>query len=436
MSVISHSTKSNSWCNHQTDFESIDLSTCMSTIKPFKAYRPKPDLVHLVASRSYVTYTEEQLKDKLRYNPYSFIHIIHPDFDSEQPSEPGSSDRFVKVRRRFEEFVEEGLLEIEEKPAYYVYRQAKDGLDCTGIIGGVSVADYENGKIKIHEQTLQKREELFCDYLDVTNFNAEPILLCHTDIPDLNAYYQEVRMRAPIYNFRTADKVLHQLWKIEDVQEIEQIEAYFRKVNAMYIADGHHRSASSALLARKRKENSTSPDTSDYFMSYIIPASALVIHGYHRLVKDINSLSASDFLEAIGKVASISELSEKTHLPKVGTIDLYFQKKWYRLDFSPAVHLELPDADWLTNNILSPILGITDLRDDNRIAFEPETTGINEIVKMVDHGRFECAFLLHPVPFDQLKLISDLGRTMPPKSTWIEPKLRSGLLIYEFNARL
>ncbi len=406
----------------------------MSTIKPFKAYRPLPELVHLVASRSYVTYSEEQLKDKLRYNPYSFIHIIHPDFDSEKPSEPGSQDRFVRVRKRFEEFVEEGSLEVEEKPAYYVYRQAKEGLDCTGIIGGVSVSDYENGKIKIHEQTLQKREELFCDYLDATNFNAEPILLCHTDIPDLNAFYMDVRNRIPMYNFRTADKVLHQLWRVDDTSEIAEIEAYFRKVNAMYIADGHHRSASSALLARKRKETGGAADMSDYFMSYIIPASALVIHGYHRLVKNLGNLSQETFLTELAKVATIIELGEKTRLPKVDTIDLYMKNKWYRLDFSPSVHLELPDADWLTNNILSPILGITDLRNDNRISFEPETTGIHEIAKMVDSGKFECAFLLHPVPFDQLKLISDLGKTMPPKSTWIEPKLRSGLIIYEFNA--
>ncbi|MFM1931965.1 MAG: hypothetical protein RL226_1268 [Bacteroidota bacterium] len=406
----------------------------MSTIKPFRAYRPPAELVHLVASRSYVTYSDEQLKDKLRYNPYSFIHIIHPDFEEEQPSEPGSTERFQKVRKRFDEFVSEGNLILEEKPAYYIYRQSKDGLDCTGIIAGVSVNDYLQGKIKIHEQTLQKREELFCDYLDTTNFNAEPILLCHNDIPELNAFYQHVRTSTPDYNFRTADKVLHQLWPISDAFSITTIESHFRTLRALYIADGHHRSASSALLAQRRQVDGRPLGNADYFMSYIIPASALVIHGYHRLVKSLGALSADDFLSQLSLVAEVTPLVAKSQLPKVGTIDIYLQKKWYRLDFSPSVHLELPDADWLTDQVLKPILGISDLRNDSRISFEPETTGTDAIVKLVDSGKFACAFLLHPVPFDQLKLISDQGRTMPPKSTWIEPKLRSGLTIYEFNS--
>ena len=172
---------------------------------------------------------------------------------------------------------------------------------------------------------------------------------------------------------------------------------------------------------------------SDFFMALMIPASGLVIHGYHRLVSDLGSISNAEFIEAIGKRVSIQKLDHKDILPKVGTIDLYLDSTWYRLDFSEEIHLELPDAAWLTQEILRPILGVQDVRNDPRISFEPETTGLDSIAQKVDSGKAACAFILHPVPFDQLKKISDLGNSMPPKSTWIEPKLRSGLTIFELG---
>ena len=407
----------------------------MAKIRPFKAIRPSEDKVHLVASRSYVTYSESQLRDKLEHNPYTFIHVINPDYDAPTPSAPATQERFLKIKDKLADFIEKDVLLKDEKPAFYVYRQRKADLDCIGIIGGVDVEDYHSGHIRIHEQTIARREALFADYLDTTGFNAEPILLCHEDIPELNAFYQEVMHRKPLYHFSTVDTLEHEVWGITDQEEIAQIEKYFAQLKGMYIADGHHRSASSALLADKKKADPSQDDDhpSGYMMCYMIPASGLVIHGYHRLVRDLGDLSSEDFLNALREKTTLTKLDHKDQLPKVGTIDLYIDKEWYRMDFSPEVHLELPDAEWLTREVLSPILQIGDLRNDARIRFEPETTGLETIAGMVDDGRYACAFILHPVPFDQLKTISDLGQTMPPKSTWIEPKLRSGLTIYSLE---
>lgn len=407
----------------------------MARINPFRAFRPAPDKVHLVASRSYVSYDDEQLKDKLTNNPFTFIHVINPDYDEPMPSRDGSHKRFEKVKDKFYSFVEEGIFVQDETPSFYIYRQIKEGLDSIGVIAGVHSDDYRSGHIKIHEQTLEAREKLFCDYLDITNFNAEPILLCHEDIPSLNEFYQEVMKRDTTYDFSTTDQLEHQLWQLTDQQEIDFIQEVFGNIPSMYIADGHHRSASSVLLAEKRRANQPTAEDliSDFFMAFMIPASGLVIHGYHRLVSDLGSISNAEFIEAIGKRVSIQKLDHKDILPKVGTIDLYLDSTWYRLDFSEEIHLELPDAAWLTQEILRPILGVQDVRNDPRISFEPETTGLDSIAQKVDSGKAACAFILHPVPFDQLKKISDLGNSMPPKSTWIEPKLRSGLTIFELG---
>lgn len=407
----------------------------MANIRPFRAIRPVEDKVHLVASRSYVTYSERELREKLEYNPFSFIHIIHPDYNADRPSEPGTPERFMKVRLRFDDFMNEEVIRRDDKPGFYIYRQFSDRIDSIGIISAVHSDDYRNGHIRVHEQTLSQREALFAEYLDATNFNAEPILLCHEDLPDLNAFYQEVMERRPDYNFTTTDRMQHQLWYISDDAEIAAIQRFFAEMKALYIADGHHRSASSVLLSDRRREgNKDAPEmASDYFMALTLPASALVIHGYHRLIRDLGGLSAEAFLLELKKVAKVTAMREREQLPAVGCINLYLEGRWYRLDFSEQIHLELPDAEWLTQKVLAPILGIEDLRNDPRIAFEPETTGIDEMTSMVDDGRFAAAFLLHPVPFDQLRRISDLGQTMPPKSTWIEPKLRSGLTIYEFT---
>ena len=409
----------------------------MAHIRPFRAVRPAADKVHLVASRSYVTYSDEQLRDKLKHNPYSFVQIIHPDFNDALPSEPGTPERFERVHEKYLEFLKQDILQVDDQPALYVYRQSHSNLDCIGIIGAVHNNDYRSKHVRIHEQTLAAREALFAQYLDMTGFNAEPILLTHDDDEVLNGWLQALHGRTADVHFTTADEVSHQLWKIDNAEELDFLCGLYGRMGALYIADGHHRSASSVRLADERLASGRAQedDPVNYFLAFMIPASRLRIHGYHRLVKSLNGLSKDEFINRLKALpfVLVTEQREVATLPGTGTISVYVQGSWHLVDFRAIAREEEPDAEWLTNQILAPLLGIEDLRNDSRIAFEPETTGLEQICARVDSGKFACAFFLHPVPFNQLKAVSDADRSLPPKSTWIEPKLRSGLVVYDFD---
>ncbi len=405
----------------------------MPQIRPFKAMRPANDKVHLVASRSYVTYSDEQLRDKLKNNPYSFVQIIHPDFNSDQPSDPGTPLRFERVRDKYHSFVEQGVIQRDLTASFYVYRQKSTSVDSIGVIAAASANDYRSGRIKIHEQTLASREALFADYLQTTGFNAEPILLTHNDHDELNNWLSTIAQRAAEVHFTTADGVTHWLWPITQKPEIDFIRRTYNEVPDFYIADGHHRSASSVLLSDRLNANGSPINAGAHFMVYIIPASRLCIHGYHRLVRhQITKALLINQIEQIEGV-TVQSVGTSTHLPTVRSIDVYIDSERFRIEIPQEVSKETPDAAWLTEAILTPILGINDLRNDPRIHFEPETVGTQFIMNEVNSGKYKLAFFLHPVPFKQLKAVADRGETMPPKSTWIEPKLRSGLVIYDFT---
>lgn len=405
----------------------------MPTIRPFRAVRPTNDKVHLVASRSYVTYDDDQMRDKLRNNPYSFIQIIHPDFDSDTPTEPGSRERFERVHERYRAFLNDGIFARDSSPCYYVYRQSSASIDSIGIIAAAMAGDYRSGLIKIHEQTLSVREALFADYLEITGFNAEPILITHDDDDELNGWLAGVSGRQPEVHFTTADEITHRLWVINQPEDLEFVSAAYDRMQALYIADGHHRSASSVLLA-DRLQRTDERDPMNHFMVYLIPASRLLIHGYHRIVKRM-SVTPEELLRRIATVEGVlvSESPRDARIPAMRHIDLYLAGTRHRVKLPDDVPAHCPDADWLTTNILAPLLGITDLRNDTRIAFEPETTGVDVLLAAVDRGEADAIFLLHPVPFEQLKEVADRSATMPPKSTWIEPKLRSGLVVYDLT---
>ncbi len=406
----------------------------MLKIRPFKAVRPANDKVHLVASRSYVTYNDEQLRDKLRHNPYSFVQVIHPDFDSDDPSDPGTHKRFERVRDRYRSFTADGVFVRDTKPAFYVYRQSSAGVDSLGIVAAAHADDYRSGRIKIHEQTLAVREALFADYLEVTGFNAEPILLTHDDDDELNGWLTAVSGRTPDVHFTTADEITHRLWVVDGDEDCRFVEAAYARFDALYIADGHHRSASSVLLADRLAAAGQLTEAAAHFMVYILPKSRLKIHGYHRLIRHIG-IDVQRLLDGIRAIPGVTvrEVSREVAIPKSRHIDLYLSGLRYRIDLPEDLEDHHPDAEWLTLHILAPLLGIADLRNDQRIAFEPETTGVANLCRSVDQGRFEAVFILHPVPFDQLKAVADRRETMPPKSTWIEPKLRSGLVVYDFT---
>ncbi|MBF90364.1 MAG: hypothetical protein CMP75_01215 [Flavobacteriales bacterium] len=412
----------------------------MADIRPFKAVRPTRDKVSLVASRSYLSYSEETLIEKLEHNPYTFLHIINPDYSDKQTEVKGKA-KYHLVKNKFNEFKAEGVFIEDKKPTIYLYQQQKGEVIFTGIICASSVDDYLNGDIKIHEQTIARREEMFKDYLNITGFNAEPVLLTYPDQNGVDDVLESYIKSRPEYEFTTTNRSIHRLWLIQDENDIQKLQDIFEKVDTLYIADGHHRSASSALLCQqKRKENPhyTDSENFNYCMSYLIPESQLRILDFNRIVKDLNGLSSEEFIAAVSSTYQVSE-SENSFIPREkNEIGIYLEGKWYSLiaqdsSFNRNHIVEKLDPAILSNNILSPILGIHDLRTDKRVSFIDGTLGKEALEKSVDSGEYAVAFLLKPISVQQLKEVADASKSMPPKSTYIEPKLRSGLLIYSIE---
>lgn len=410
----------------------------MATIKPFKAIRPTKDKAFYVASRSYEEYSKEELQAVLQYNPFSFLHIINPGFKFEKHIT--GKERFDLVRNRYLEFLEENIFQKDGEPSFYLYQIEKDDFKSLGFFCACSVGDYRNGTIKKHEDTIQHREELFADYLYSVGFNAEPVLMTYPDNDLVNAIFQKKTQREPEYDFTTTDRVNHKLWKISYPEGIEKLEKAFAQMDALYIADGHHRSASSNLLAQKMEaENAshTGLEPYNHFMAYLIPESQIKIYEFNRMVKDLNGFSKKEFLIQLDKHFRIEKRDDGLCKPsKNHEFSMYLKGEFYSLylrktqfEFTDA--LSQLDTQILYKTILEPILGISDLRNDARISYG---CGKHNLIKMkehVDSGDFAVGFSLMPTTVDEIKAIADAGLVMPPKSTYIKPKLRSGLAIYE-----
>lgn len=406
----------------------------MAIVKPFCAVRPTRDKVHLVASRSYVSYTRPQLRSKLFENPYSFLHIIHPDMGAHKfHKAQGLQERFDLVKKKYQSFVHDEILIKDEKPSFYIYRQVRNGHPFTGIICAVSVDDYNDGKIKIHEQTLSKREETFTAYLDITDINAEPVLLMSERSKALEELYARYTDERPEYDFTTTNRDHHQLWCVSNPKDVALIERTYANIDALYIADGHHRSSSSANLCMKRRAKGEYKGTEpfNYFLAYILDETTVRIYEFNRLIKDLNGLTSAEFLKALQKHFYVNESSALYKPMQKGEFSLYLDKTWYNLTLK--VHGDQLDAQVLSDLVLDPILGIKDLRKDKRISFLEGPRGMEGIKQMVDKNHFVAGFGLYPVAIDELKKVADESGTMPPKSTWVEPKLRSGLIVYELS---
>ncbi|MEO8069508.1 MAG: DUF1015 domain-containing protein [Flavobacteriales bacterium] len=400
-------------------------------IRPFRAWRPAPDKAHLVASRSYVEYAPEDLTAKLRSNPYSFLHIVHPDLGRDMHLT--QAERFRRVRKKFESFCADRILKQDALPSLYIYQQDQDDHSSRGIICAVSVQDYRDGRIKVHEQTLTARETLFEKYLGTTGINAEPVLLTSTDMPLLEATMDRVTLTRPELDLSTTDRVRHRLWAINDVAHMEEISACFSQLDALYIADGHHRSASSARLAEST--NATNNDPKAWCLAFIVPRAHLHIWNFDRAVTSLNGMDTAEFLSELSKVGSLSPLENvPTDQPAQGHVFVCTRQGWYELQMpSPPVWATPADAldpALLNTCVLAPVLGIQDLRTDPHIRFIPGTQGPAELERMVKSGEAAAAFHLRPISFEELKAVADSNGTMPPKSTYIEPKMRSGLTIY------
>ena len=400
----------------------------MAEVRPFTAIRPSRDKAHLLASRSYLTYSEETLKEKLENNPFTFLHIINPDFNSK--GKKNGDIKFNHIRDKYLEFIEKGYLIQDKSDYFYLYQQTKGKDNFEGIIAASSVEDYCNGTIKVHEHTLEKREKMFKEYLDATGFNSDPVLLAYESNKKINDIIAKNKKARPEYEFTTTDKVLHKLWIIDN-ESVNSIISEFKKINKIYIADGHHRTSSSALLSKEKKFNKN--HNGNFFMSLLISEEQLKIDSFYRLVEDLNGLTVDDFLEEIRKKFEIKD-KQNCESCKKNEIGMYIDGKSYILkarneSYSTDCISKL-DCSILSKNILSSILGIKNERIDNRLSFVAGKISIKEIKRSVDKKKYAVAFILNPIAIEDIKEVADEQKVMPPKSTYIEPKLRSGLTIY------
>ena len=408
----------------------------MAHVVPFRAIRPTRDKVSLVATRSYLSYSKETLEEKLINNPYTFLHIINPKFSSIK-EDKNYSRKFKLVKDKFEEFRKEGIFINDQKKQFYIYQKINENGDkFTGIIGAASVQDYLNGHIKIHEQTIEKREHLFKNYLEITGFNAEPVLLTYPNHPTIDAILELETKKRPEYDFTTTNKALHRLWLVDQEHHIKAIMQSFDEIENLYIADGHHRFASSALVQLSKKKNEG--HAKDYCMSFLIAQNQLKIINYNRLISDLNGLSTNEFLELIAQKYMITK-KDKAHQPsEKDEISLYLEGQWYSLIAKNQFVnrndvVEKLDPALLSTNILKPILNITNPRNDKRLSFVEGNVELSQIEQKINLNQFKAAFILKAVTVKQLKDVANEGKSMPPKSTYIQPKLRSGLIIYNLN---
>ena len=411
----------------------------MSIIKPFKAVRASRDKVALVSSKSYETYTPAELGAKLDFNPYTFLHVLNPDYKYLQ--EVSTERRFQLVQNRYSDFKRNKIFNQDTIPAFYIYERIDANNTFCGIIGATSIDDYLNNVIKKHEGTIHKRERLFEKYLKIIGFNAEPVLLTFRDDETLEEIINQEKAKNPEYEFSTTDKMLHKLWVVSDENITQKITKAFAKIEALYIADGHHRTASSALLAKdlaSENENHNGTEAYNYFMSYLIPESQLKISEFNRFVKDLNGLSVNEFLEKLSVHFVIHNRGQLIYFPdKKHHFSMYLNGEFYSLylkenEYTFTDALSKLDSEILFRTVLEPILGVKDLTNNDRVGHSDNKKDVISIKTKVDSGLYTVGFSLTAVTIVELKEIADANLKMPPKTTYIQPKLRSGLTVYEF----
>ena len=415
----------------------------MTIIKPFKGVRPPKQFVELVESRPYDVLDSEEARAEAGDNEMSLYHIIKPEIDFEPGTSEYDSRVYEQAARNFQKFQDKGWLVQDEKEMYYIYAQTMNGKTQYGLVVCAHTRDYQTGVIKKHELTRRDKEEDRMKHVRVNNANIEPVFFAYPDNAVLDALLQRYAASEPEYDFvAPIDGFRHQFWLVSDEADIATITEEFAKMPALYIADGHHRSAAAALVgAEKAAQNPNNKGTEEYnyFMAVCFQASQLTILDYNRVVKDLNGLSDDEFLKALSKNFEVELKGEEIYKPaKLHEFSLYLSGKWYSLvakegTFNPSDPIGVLDVDISSRLILDEILGIKDLRSDKRIDFVGGLRGLGELKRRVDSGEMKMALALYPVTMQQIMDIADSGNIMPPKATWFEPKLRSGLVIHKLS---
>lgn len=412
-------------------------------IKPFKGIRPPKDVVEQVQSRPYDVLNSEEARAEAQGNEKSLYHIIKPEIDFPVGTDEHDPKVYEKAAENFKTFQDKGWLVQDDKEQYYIYAQTMDGKTQYGLVVCAYVEDYMTGKIKKHELTRRDKEEDRMKHVRVNNANIEPVFFAYPENGEIDALVAKYTAGQPEYDFTAAlDGFRHTFWVINDEADIRRITELFAAMPAMYIADGHHRSAAAALVGAEKAQqnpNHRGDEEYNYFMAVCFPANQLTIIDYNRVVKDLNGLSDEAFLDRLSKHFTVEkkgpEISKPTRLHE---FSLYLSENWYSLTAKPGTYddndpIGVLDVTISSNLILDEILGIKDLRSDKRIDFVGGIRGLGELKKRVDSGEMKVALALYPVSMKQLIDIADTGNIMPPKTTWFEPKLRSGLVIHKLT---
>lgn len=414
----------------------------MAKVKPFKGLRPPREMVEEVVSRPYDVLNSEEARKEAEGNPKSLYHIIKPEIDFEPGTDEHDPKVYEKAVQNFHAFQENGWLVPDAKENYYIYAQTMDGRTQYGFVVAAWVDDYMEGRIKKHELTRRDKEEDRMKHVRINNANVEPVFFAFPDNEALEEIIRKTTANAPEYDFVAPDGFGHTFWVIDDEDTIKKITEEFAKIPALYIADGHHRSAAAALVGDEKRRNNPNhrgDEEYNYFLAVAFPASHLRIIDYNRVVRDLNGLTPAEFLDKVRENFEVKDMGTEIYHPAaLHNFALYLDGHWYSLTAKPGTYddndpIGVLDVTVSSDKILRDILGITDLRSDKRIDFVGGIRGLEELQRRVDSGEMKMALALYPVTMDQLMQIADTGNIMPPKTTWFEPKLRSGLVIHKLD---
>lgn len=414
----------------------------MAILKAFKGLRPQKDKVSLVASRPYDVINSEEAKIEAGDNTHSFLHVVKPEIDLPDDVDHYSPLVYQKAKDNFDKLVKEGMFIQDKEECLYIYRLTMDGRTQTGIVGGASIDDYFNNVIKKHELTRPDKEEDRMNHVRVANINAEPVFFAYPNMKALDEVVNKITATKPENDFTTEDKIRHEFWVVNNPVVIHTIIELFSKLPATYVADGHHRTAAAALVGKERRslnKNHTGKEEYNFFLAVHFPDNQLHIMDYNRVVKDLNGLTEEQLLEKISQNFDVEKKGTTTFRPTgLHNFGMYLNKNWYSLTakkgtYNDADPIGVLDVTILSERILTPIFNIVDLRTDKRIDFVGGLRGLGELESRVNSGEMKVAFALHPVTMKQLIDIADTGNIMPPKTTWFEPKLRSGLVVHSLD---
>ena len=410
----------------------------MAFIKPFRAVRPRRELAEKVASLPYDVMSVAEARGMAAGNPHSFLHITRPEIDLPEGTDSHDDPVYEKGRENLQAFIRNGILVQDDEECYYIYRQRMGELLQTGVVTCASVDDYQSGVIKKHELTRADKEEDRVRHIDCLDANDEPVFYTYRHDLEITSLVAELAEGEPEYDFTTDDGVEHLLWTVRDRGAIDRLTTLFAAVAPLYVADGHHRSAAASRVRElRRAANPGHTGTEEYntFLTVIFPDDEMTIMPYNRVVDDLHGHSVCDFLSRVGETFTVTPSDGRVRPERRHTFGMYLRGSWYLLTPKPGTFdstdsVEVLDVSILQNNLLKPVLGIENPRTDQRIHFVGGIRGIGELERLVDSGQHAVAFALYPTSLAELMALSDEGKIMPPKSTWFEPKLRSGLFVH------